>query len=345
MAVKFSSLKMLNTLVFAAVCLASCTKTAPPAPTPAVATTGTFNFSDEKPDPELDTVLALTPFSKTTHELWKGMRNEISGELNLKTVELSPSLSIEKLGKILEREEPSCVVLIGNRSAQIYGKLQRSGAVTPPSVILMASFAGHTISQLKNSTGIAYEVPGVTSFVALRRLFERPIRRIGVIYRPSLQRFVDEQAELATMENVKVVARRIDGKPSSRKIRLALSQLLDRDDVDALWVLNDNTLLSQANIRQGWLPELKGAEVPVLVGVASLVNVELQFGSVAVVPDHGALGVQAANVIFDLWDENWAVENGRIELPLSVQTVVDMEQADRFKLLPEAKASIDRTVF
>ena len=271
------------------------------------------------------------------------MRGELMEDLDIMTVEMTPALA--DIARSVSETSPKCVVLVGNRAAHAYASYQTSVKDAPPAVVLMASFAQEMVDQLRSGVGIAYEVPGVTSFVALRRLFDRPAARVGVLYRPKLNRFVKKQVELAKMEKVEVVPKVIEGEPGARKIRLALRQLLDGEKVDAIWVLNDNSLLSENNLRGGWLPELRDTNLPIVVGVSSLVNAQLRFGSVAVVPDHEALGVQAANLIYDLWDENWQIENNHVELPLSVQTVVDMKQAASLDLLPEAKASIDRSVF
>ena len=206
----------------------------------------------------------------------------------------------------------------------------------------MSSFARQLTADLKNTTGIAYEVPAVTSFVALRQLSTRPLDRVGVVYRPEFEQFVKREADLAKLEKVELLGRRIEGEIGPRRIRLALKELLNNEKVDALWVLNDNALLDPSDIRDGWLPEARRSEIPLLVGVSSLVNPRLSFGTLAVVPDHGALGVQLANLLFELADEDWNVNDHEIELPLSVETVVDMTQDHIIQFGPDAASHIDR---
>jgi putative ABC transport system substrate-binding protein len=167
---------------------------------------------------------------------------------------------------------------------------------------------------------------------------------VGVIYRPALEGFVKEQVELARIEKVSLVSIAIEGSPGPRKIRRSLHRLVMKEDVDAIWVLNDNALLKPDSIRDAWMPEIKRSSVPVLVGVSSLVNSQLSFGSLAVVPDHSALGVQAANLLFELADEDWQLDDREVELPLSVETVVDMSQKDLLKLSEESARLIDRAV-
>jgi hypothetical protein len=301
-------------------------------------------FVDKPQRPGKDRILVLTPFSENTFSLWNAMRDEVSEELDVVTLESTPALTTAALGARMDEVQPKCVILVGNSSARQFASLQDAREETPPSVVLMSSFASEVVAGIRNGTGIAYEVPGVTSFVRLRKLYERPVRRVGVIYRGTFGAFIDEQRGLAKLEEVELVGRAIDGTLAPRRVRLALKELLQGEHIDALWVINDNALLTPALLRGAWLPELRGYRLPVVVGVSSLVNSELNFGSVAVVPDHEALGVQAANLLFELLDEEWEIGDRSVELPLSVKTVVDMTQKEQLKMRPDAADFVDRPV-
>ena len=66
------------------------------------------------------------------------------------------------------------------------------------------------------------------------------------------------------------------------------------------------------------------------------------FGTFAVLPDHVALGTQAANLIFDLADNDWRAEDHPIELPLSTVRVLDVRSARAFGLRDDALIQVDR---
>jgi hypothetical protein len=195
----------------------------------------------------------------------------------------------------------------------------------PPAVILLSSFAT-LYTNVQNSTGIAYEVPLLLSATRLRNFVSAPIERVGVIHRRGFQRYVREQAALAKSEEIEVVAVEVPNDASARDVADALSGLAKR--VDALWVLNDNALLTPEHIRDGWLPPLDERPLPTIVGIPGLVTKDVRFGTFAVIPDLGALGVQAATLIYDLDHDGWQLANGpRIEEPHSVRTVLDVETA------------------
>ena len=82
-------------------------------------------------------------------------------------------------------------------------------------------------------------------------------------------------------------------KNKVKEISQALKKLLKKDKVDAMWVLNDNILLDAKLMKNAWIPATQKYKIPMMVGVEVLVNPRLNFGTIAILPDHYAFGVQA----------------------------------------------------
>jgi putative ABC transport system substrate-binding protein len=166
------------------------------------------------------------------------------------------------------------------------------------------------------------------------------------VYRSDFAAFVAEQKALAAKEQVEIVGINLDRSPSESSIEAALRTLRVDHHIDAIWVLNDNGLLKDPEFRgRAWRSELAAMGVPVIVGAANLVNASSPFGTFAVLPDHNALGVQAANLVFDLADDDWKAAEHDTEYPLSTITVVDGNQVrTRFGLRADAHTRIDRFV-
>ena len=123
-----------------------------------------------------------------------------------------------------------------------------------------------------------------------------------------------------------MVTRKVREGSTIRDIRLGLRQLIRDEDVDALWVLNDNVLLTERTLVKGWLPETGRylSELPVIVGVELLASAKLRFGSFAVLPDLEALGVQTANLIFELEENDWQATEWEPEMPLAIQQLLNL---------------------
>ncbi|MGC4087877.1 MAG: hypothetical protein QM756_08270 [Polyangiaceae bacterium] len=311
------------------------------------ATQAKLSFTDAPRRAGHDAVLVFLPESPHTREAWETLRDELSGEFDVLTRLVSEEVDQGYLALEIERAHPRGVVLMGNLAMNLYLDYQRQHATGtfPPALVVMASFFEEQRSLFKNTTGISYEIPGITTFVSLRSFVYHPVRRVGVIHRPLFQPYVERQARLASVEQVQVVSSEVGVAPGPYEIRRALDGLIHREKVDAIWVLNDNVLLEPELIAKGWLTMLHKNPMLTMVGVGSLVDQRLHFGSFAMLPDHAALGVQTANLVFKLSQHGWSAETEPVELPLSIQTVVDLPWTrEHFQFREEALERIDRIV-
>jgi putative ABC transport system substrate-binding protein len=168
---------------------------------------------------------------------------------------------------------------------------------------------------------------------------------VGVLHRPSFRRFVERQKALAAKEQITVLPVEVPSEATSSDVRNALRSFHGAGQIDALWVLNDNTLLRNgAFLETVWRPEIASLNVPVIVGVPTLVSAQARFGSFAVLPDLEPLGVQAANVLFEISENDWKAGEHPVELPVSTVTVVNMRQVKQFGLREGADRRIDKVI-
>jgi hypothetical protein len=286
------------------------------------------------------------PLAPAFQETRKALVSEASGTFNVTTFVVTSETRAADFRAALDAAAPACVVLMNNSTVRMYRDYQRErpGAKFPPAVIVMTSFLEDIRREIKRATGIAYEVPGVTAFVSLRALVHAPLARVGVIHSPYARAFVGRQRALAIKEQIELVSIELGGEaPNARELEGAIAALKRYHHIDALWVLNDNRLLKDGRfLREAWMPALKTLGVPVVVGAAPLLNPSSPFGTFAVLPDHAALGAQAANLILDLADNQWRVEDRAIELPLSTVKVLDVRSAREFGLREGALDHVDR---
>ena len=286
-----------------------------------------FSVAAPKRRAGVEAVAVFLPLDSRVEATWVTLRDELSPELDVIPIPISHDSTTEDFARAFAEYAPKCVVLFDNRTTSLYARYQASlpKHSFPPAVILLSSFAT-LYTNVQNSTGIAYEVSLLLSATRLRTFVAAPIERVGVIHRKGFERYVREQAALAKGEEIEVVAAEVPNDASAGDVADALSRLAK--EVDALWVLNDNALLTPEHIRDGWLPTLGERPLPTMVGIPGLVTKDVRFGTFAVIPDLGALGVQAATLIYGLAQNHWQITKAkRIEEPLSVRTVLDVERA------------------
>ncbi len=279
-----------------------------------------------------EAVLILMPLSEATQEVYLTLKDELIDSFDVIARSVTDETTPQAIGQHIQDAKPSCLVLMDNRTVHLYRSYQLSqpsGTDFPTGVVVMTSYLGSIANHLDKITGIAYEIPEVTVFRNLRTFLDQPVRKIGVLYRKVvLESYIREQMKFAAMEQFETIPIDVGKTPTPADIRRALTELRDYNQVDAIWVLNDNALFASSDlIAQGWLAELNKKPLPVVVGVTNLVQKDVHFGAFAMVPDHSALGVQTANLIYELADEDWEIGDRKIEQPLSVKTVIDYEQA------------------
>jgi hypothetical protein len=322
--------------------LTSCASSLPgPSPAPAPSPLG-----DPALHPGRPLILIVMPDSAPFRAVRRSLIEEIKKDLDVVTHIMQPTTTLAAFKAEIDRTHPACLVLMDNPTVRLYRAYQQSaGGSLVPALVVMASFLEELQGELQNTTGIAYEVPGVTAFVNLRSIIERPVRRVGVVHRPHFRRFVARQTVLAATEQVEVVAEEVPADPNASDVRRAL-RALRKIGIDALWVLNDNALLKDGNfLESAWRPELAMMGVPVVVGVPTLVSIEIRFGTFAVSPDLDALGVQAANVLFEIGESHWNAGGLKVELPVSTVTEVNVRQVrDQFGLREGATRRIDKAI-
>ncbi len=294
-----------------------------------------------------ETILVCMPKTPQTMEVWSGLRDELAKNYRLVAIQVEGRDDRALIEEGIRRYRPASIVLMNNPTVAAYREYQRQAGTSkfPPVVIVMSSFLDSARMQVSDATGISYEVPLITVVTNLRKLIDRPVERIGVIHRPELQRFVERQAALAAREQIGVVRELVGSAPNASELKRALRRLKQR--TGAVWVLNDDRLLSPKLITEAWLPGLNERPwSPTIVGAASLVSPLQSFGTFAVLPDHAALGAQAAAMVFDIADNGWVLPTGQqTQLPVSTTTTLDLAQVrERFSLRTDALSQVDRVL-
>lgn len=302
---------------------------------------------EQRSEGSAETILVFMPETTQTQQVLIGIGDEVGGQFSLLAVGISGANDDLAIKRAIGDHQPRAVILMNNPTVAAYRQYLRHPLANHdlPVIVAMSSFLD--VAQLRemNAVGISYEVPLITVVTNLRRIVATPVERVGVIYRRRLAPFIESETQLAAMEHISVVSEVVSSNPNPSELKRALRLLRQKSDV--LWILNDDQLLTPRLLADGWLPGLQERPWrPIIVGAGSLVSAQRSFGTFAVVPDHTALGVQAASLLFEIADNDWRIpDRPRAELPLSTRTAIDLVQAtDRLSLLTDALAQVDHVV-
>ncbi|KMQ49817.1 hypothetical protein CHISP_3281 [Chitinispirillum alkaliphilum] len=263
-------------------------------------------------------------------EVVESMRSELESEFTIVEHvirDVNPQLVINAM-----KSEPEIVVLMENNSINSYIQYQRTtGDTLTPSVCLMAANVGNLIQHVKNSTAIDYEVSILTTLMVLRNNNLSYVDKIGVIYRSNFGGFVEQNRKTLEQEGVELVAIEINDNNISGSIQRELRNL-HRMGVDALWIPNDNVLLNSSTI-SAWQSFTRTAPYPVIVGVENLLRTNFRIGDIGNVPDHEELGIQAASIVWEIFDNEFVVPEwllGQTAIPFTIESSYNPDRLRRF---------------
>lgn len=291
------------------------------------------------------TILVFMPETAQTKQVWSGLHDELADDYQLIAIRLDAAGQASIIEEAVSRYKPVGLVLMNNPTVSAFRHLQqtRPNATLPPAVIVMTSFLETHAKNLHGATGVAYEVPLITAITSLRRVLVLPRERVGVIGRAPLRGFINRQVALCAREKVTVIQEEVSQSPNPSELKRAIRRL--KQEADVIWILNDDKLLTPRLLSEGWVVGLDERPwLPTIVGAASLVSAASGLGTFAVLPDHVALGAQAASMLADIADNDWRLtDEDRIQLPLSTTTTIDLVQTrERFELQRDALRQVDR---
>lgn len=290
-----------------------------------------------------DAVFIITASGSIFDQARNELVNELRDEFSVSICEINEAATIEQIASLFNSNGiPKSVVLIGNNAIRMYLKYSdqyKKKTEGIQVVTILALDVQRAVAGIPNVNAISYETPIVTALVNFRRVLDKPINKVGVIYRKAYQEFVVKQARFCRKENIEIKGLEIsdDAGKHQTEITEALKTFLKKDPVDALWVVNDNILLKPELLGNVWLPTLKKNKTPLIVGVEALANPKLNFGTFAVIPDPVALGEQAAEIIFDLKFDSWSHNGIMIHPAISTYSVLNVKKATEFTELEKLK--------
>ncbi|MFT5298129.1 MAG: ABC-type uncharacterized transport system substrate-binding protein [Colwellia sp.] len=276
-----------------------------------------------------DHVLVIRGKTAIFEEVLKGISDDIEDEVSLVEMVISNNSSDHDIAKMFNQYHPRLVILMGNKAVNLYSDFQENNSKVkfPPAIAMAALFIDEFSSKLKNSTAIRYEIPAVTSAVTMRNVLNKPVKKIGVIYRSWMKNLIEENKRYCLAEGIELIGIELPNKISNVSSSIKSSLNILSNKVDAIWILNDNSLLTRDALTKAWLPLRKKSKLPAIVGIKQFIT-KIPLGSFAIIPDNYGLGAQAAGIIFEIIENNWTLENTKILQPVSVKKFMNTVRLD-----------------
>ena len=289
---------------------------------------------------QLPLITVVAPEAAPVLPLLRTLRSELTPDFDVQVISLRRATTTAELASLLAIQAPRALVLVDNSAGQLYAPIARAAKHPLPSVLVMSSFVERLQQSVPNSTAIGFETPAVTTLSDVRSVLSRPIARAGVVYRKGFEGFVTHERELAQREQIELVALSVPAEPSVANLSRALRHL-EHEHIDAVWISNDNVLLSKKLLGNAWVPFAKKTALPIVVGVPALVETAVPFGTYAAVPDTEGLGVQTADLLYALQKQEWLWSSTAVHPPIAVKTYLNVARARELGAPLEGQKRVD----
>ncbi len=300
----------------------------------------------------IDVVAVLSP--KTDQQVFEdameGLSQGLEGECELVKMTIERETSLRELKSFFDATRPNLIVLMDNKAVTLYRSFQNAyqdQKPFAPSVILMTLYADKLVDTIENAMTVEYQIPAVMSLVYFRSLLKNNMKKAGVLYRRETAYFFEKQKLGCAREGIELVGVMVDefhNKIKPRRVRAGLNQLIHKDKIDVLLILDDNSLLSRNLLQKAWIPILHAQDLPTIVGNEHFVSEQDLIGNFAVIPDSFALGDQTAQIILDIKERNWSLEGNPIREPVSVRKLLNIGKLPEYLLNRASLEEVDRVI-
>ncbi len=293
-------------------------------------------------------LLIIRRDGKIFEEAKDGIQSELSGHFIITDFITTDAVTTDDISEIMSVAKPKIVVLMDNNSIRMYKEYM--AALPPsepriPSLSMMGVLIDKAIQGMDASVGISYEVPIVTSAVNLRAALKINIRNIAVVHREFMSEFIERNEAFCKREGIGIISYPINDRARNfeSELKKALRAISQEEAIDVIWIPNDNALVNASTITNVWIPFQRKSKTAVIVGVSALVNPDLNFGTFAVLPDNISLGAQAAEFILEIMDNDWDVDAGFTQPPISVYQAINYRQSkELFNVEKSSLGEIDQ---
>lgn len=247
-----------------------------------------------------DEIMVLNSSDKYYGEASRGIIDAAEDKYTVHSVTMTDAYDVTDLKNEIEVVKPDFIILIGNKAAINYYRYQKENHNSKriPAVIIASIFTDRLIEKMDSTIGVRYEVPIPIIVSQYRYHTKGPVNNIGIVYRgyPWMKEFIKSNVKYAQLEQVNLKTYEIPTDASAQNIRYHFMKMV-KDDIDAVWILNDSYLINMKTIGAIIKPIIDRSHKPVLVNSDALVNKEVGLGTFSLVPDMYGLGIQSINTI------------------------------------------------
>jgi ABC-type uncharacterized transport system substrate-binding protein len=188
---------------------------------------------------------------------------------------------------------------------------------------------------LSNVAGITFEVPFYTVITNFRIVSKKDVKTVGVFYRQSFTPMIEESKKFLDREGIGLFPVCIDCDGNQKSDQESVVKAMDKSygamvrdgKIDAILVPADNLIVNSKSLVAFWIKRVKKSGVPVVAPLDLLASEKISVATFAADPDLPQLGVQAADMISDYFENGAQAEKIGFEPTISIKSTLNIRVA------------------
>ena len=259
-------------------------------------------------------------FSTVTNKL----ESELSGSFNF--VKLKKIRDTNEIAEVIPNLSPKAIIIFEKhaKSSSLYWfreYLQSHSSKFSGTAFIFVKdyFLDKSEIFMDNATGISFLPPIVLGVEKLQEQSHKEIQSIGVIHSRSLRKMIIDNSASCILKGISLTMKPVPDRndPSFSKVFTEALNNMKKQRVDALWIVEDESLLQLQLVRDVWGPFLQKSGIPTIVNNEALLAAPWNIGTVCIIPDPQQLSSQIGKKIRELQRNNWIVYSPSID-PLDI---------------------------
>ena len=284
------------------------------------------------------TIVALVPDADQFHTVIQAIKDELGSSYRVEIIDIREPPGEATMLNRCKRWNAKAVILMDSKAVKAAQAMQKSDSAFAalPKFVYMTLMADATAAGLSNACGIFFEVPLFTLVTKFRIISAKDFLTVGVFYRKSYSKMIEETARLLRTEKIALRAECIDSAQTGavtqetvlEALKNGFNKMKKGAKPDVLVVTADNLILNNASLNEFWLGEVKDRKIPVIAPLAILTSKDIAAAAFAVEPDLPQLGAQAANQIFECLEKGVKPVAMGFQQTISVISTVNSKVAE-----------------
>jgi ABC-type uncharacterized transport system substrate-binding protein len=302
------------------------------------------------------TIAAIMPLRGQFYTAYEGLRSELGPKYEFIVIDVNALKSVRSIADTCRASGVKALVLMDSKAISVAKEMQSLDTAFSimPKFILMTLTVALASEGLNNVSGIMFEVPAYTLISNFRIVSKKDFSRVGVFYREQVRSAIDETRKLLQKEKISLDAvcvdcamkEKMEPNDVEKFLSRSFEEMVMKEKIEVLWLMADNLIVNSGTIVGFWLKTVKAKNIPVIAPLETMASAKIGAAVFAADPDYSQLGIQAANLVTQFFEEHKSVQEIGFEPTISIKSTLNLSVASQigWEINLEKTGRIDKII-